>query len=125
MLREKLNSFKDLKVWQKAYSLTLEIYKITTEFPKHEQYGLSSQMRRACVSIVSNIAEGYSRRGRAEYLQFLSVSYASLAELETQLYLAGDLGYVGKDTLKHVFDLKDEVGAMLYTLQQKLETKRY
>ncbi len=69
-MKEKLKSFKDLKVWQKAYGLTLEIYKITAEFPKHEQYGLSSQMRRACVSVISNIAEGYTRKGRAEYLRF-------------------------------------------------------
>jgi four helix bundle protein len=124
-LKEKLSSFKELKVWQKAYSLTLEIYKITAGFPKHEQYGLSSQMRRACVSIVSNIAEGYTRKGRSEYLQFLSASYASLAELETQLLLTSDLGYMEREKLKKVFDLKDEVGAMLYTLQQKLRTRRY
>ena len=82
-------------------------------------------MRRACVSIVSNIAEGYTRKGRAEYLQFLSVSYASLAELETQLLLTCDLGYMGKERLKTAFDLKEEVGAMLYTMQQKLQVSRY
>ena len=119
-MKEKLKNFKDLVVWQKAYNLTLEIYKITAEFPKHEQYGLSSQMRRACVSVVSNIAEGYTRKGRNEYLQFLSVSYASLAELETQLLLTSDLGYMKKQKLEKSLNLKDEVGAMLYSLQQKL-----
>ena len=123
-MNKKLNSYKDLIVWQKAYSLTLEIYKITIEFPKSEQYGLSSQMRRACVSVVSNIAEGYTRKGRGEYLQFLSVSYASLAELETQLLLTNDLGYVEKEKMTKVFHLKDEIGVMLYTLQQKLKIKR-
>ena len=120
-MTEKLRNFKELNVWQKAYQLTLEIYKLTAEFPKHEQYGLSSQMRRAAVSVVSNIAEGYTRKGRAEYLQFLSVGYASLAELETQLLLSRDLGYLEKGRLEGPLGLKDEVGAMLYSLQQKLK----
>ena len=79
----KTQSFKDLIVWQKAYRLVLEIYKITKDFPKYEMYGLAQQMRRAAVSIPSNIAEGYGRKHKAEYRQFLSVAYGSLLELET------------------------------------------
>lgn len=77
----KTQSFKDLIVWQKAYRLVLEIYRITKDFPKFEIYGLAQQMRRAAVSIPSNIAEGYGRKHKTEYRQFLSVAYGSLSEL--------------------------------------------
>jgi len=80
----KTRSFKDLIVWQKSYKLVLEIYKMTKGFPKTEIYGLSQQMRKASVSIPSNIAEGYGRKHKAEYKQFLSIAYGSLLELETQ-----------------------------------------
>jgi four helix bundle protein len=90
----KTMSFKDLIVWQKSYKLVLEIYKITKEFPKTETYGLSQQMRKAAVSIPSNIAEGYGRKHKAEYTQFLSIAYGSLLEIETQYMLAIDLKYV-------------------------------
>ena len=120
-MNEKIRSFKDLIVWQKAYRLTLEAYKATGDFPKHEQYGLSAQMRRAAVSVVSNIAEGYNRKGRGEYINFLSIAYASLSELETQLLLSKDLGYIKEDRLKELIKLKDEVGAMLFTMQQSLK----
>lgn len=83
-----LNSYKDLIVWQKAFDLSLMIYQITNEFPKFELYGLASQMRRNGVSIPSNIAEGYTRNNRGEYIQFLFIAYASGAELETQLLIA-------------------------------------
>lgn len=80
----KTKSFKDLIVWQKAYRLVLEVYKITKAFPISETYGLSQQMRRATTSIPSNIAEGYGRKHKEEYQQFLSIAYASLLELATQ-----------------------------------------
>lgn len=92
----KTRSFKDLVVWQKAYRLALEIYKTTKDFPKSETYALTQQMRRAAISIPSNIAEGYGRRHKAEYKQFLSMAYGSLAELETQYLLSIDLGYIKK-----------------------------
>ncbi|MFH0763878.1 MAG: four helix bundle protein [Candidatus Omnitrophota bacterium] len=122
MVKEKLGSFKDLIAWQKAYKLTLEIYKITKNFPREEQYGLSAQMRRAAVSVVSNIAEGYGRKGRAEYINFLSMAYASLSELETQLLLSKDLEYIKEENLKEPLILKDEVGGMLFSMQQKLKS---
>ena len=89
----KTKSFKDLIVWQKSYKLVLEIYKMTKGFPKTETYGLSQQMRRAAISIPSNIAEGYGRKHKAEYNQFLSIAYGSLLELETQYLLSIDLKY--------------------------------
>jgi len=120
-MMEKLKSFKDLIVWQKAYKLTLDVYRLTEKFPKHEQYGLSSQIRRSAVSVVSNIAEGYSRKGRGEYINFLSMSYASLSEFETQLLLAKDLGYITENEIKEPLSIKDEVGGMLFSIRQKLK----
>jgi four helix bundle protein len=110
----KTMSFKDLIVWQKSYKLVLEIYKITKEFPKTETYGLSQQMRKAAVSIPSNIAEGYGRKHKAEYTQFLSIAYGSLLEIETQYMLAIDLKYVSKYEI--IENLLNEVGAMLYRM---------
>jgi four helix bundle protein len=111
----KTQSFKDLIVWQKSYKLVLRIYEITKNFPKSETYGLSQQMRRASVSIPSNIAEGYGRKHKAEYKQFLSISYASLAELETQYMLSVDLKYTTK--CETTEGLMKEVGAMLYRMR--------
>ena len=110
----KTKSFKDLIVWQKAYKLVLEIYKITKDFPKSENYGLSQQMRRAAVSIPSNIAEGYGRKHRAEYRQFISIAYGSLSELETQYLLATDLKYMSRSEI--IEKLSKEVGGMLYRM---------
>ncbi|KPL24099.1 MAG: four helix bundle protein [Phycisphaerae bacterium SM1_79] len=110
----KTKSFKDLVVWQKGYKLVLEIYKITRDFPKSESYGLSQQMRKAAVSIPSNIAEGYGRIHKAEYKQFLSVAYGSLSELETQYLLSIDLKYISKSEI--VEKLLKEVGSMLYRM---------
>ena len=114
MIVMKTQSFKDLIVWQKAYKLVLEIYKITKDFPKYEMIGLAQQMRRAAISIPSYIAEGYGRKHKAEYRQFLSVSYGSLSELETQYLLSIDLQYI-----KHcevIENLLKEVGSILYRM---------
>ncbi|OHB75021.1 MAG: hypothetical protein A2Z25_03880 [Planctomycetes bacterium RBG_16_55_9] len=110
----KTQSFKDLVVWQKAYRLVLEIYKITKDFPSFEMYGLAQQMRRAAVSIPSNIAEGYGRKHKAEYRQFLSVAYGSLSELETQYLLSVDLQYT--ENCEVIENLLKEVGSMLYCM---------
>jgi len=110
----KTKSFKDLIVWQKAYKLVLEIYNVTKDFPKSEIYGLAQQMRRAAVSIPSNIAEGYGKRYKAEYEQFLSFAYSSLSELETQYLLSTDLEYTKNNEL--IGGLLKEVGSMLYCM---------
>ncbi len=90
---EPSKSFEDLTVWQKAHQLTLQIYKLTRGFPKHELYGLTSQIRRAASSVPSNIAEGYSRRGTQDKLKFFNYAYSSLEETRYQLILARDLAY--------------------------------
>jgi len=94
-----LKNYKELKVWQKSYQLCLEMHKVTKTFPKNEGFGLTSQMRRATQSIPSNIAEGYGRKTTPEYLRFLYIAYGSMCELETQMLLSGDLGYLNKENL--------------------------
>jgi len=120
-----LKSYKELIVWQKAYKLSLEIYKISKTFPKSEIYGLSSQIRRSAISIPSNIAEGYSRKHTGEYLQFLSIALGSASELETQLMLARDLKYISEDIFQNTISLLTEVSKMLNTLITSLKTKPY
>ncbi|MDO8690704.1 MAG: four helix bundle protein [Dehalococcoidia bacterium] len=112
--------FKQLVAWQKGYQLSLDIYKATGTFPSTETYGLASQMRRAAVSIPANIAEGYNRQYRKEYLQFLSIASGSLAELETYLLLARDLGYLQRDRFNPLDDVRKDVGRVLSGLIKSL-----
>lgn len=119
-----LNSFKDLTVWQNAYHLTLEVYRITCAFPPSEQYGLTSQMKRASVSIPSNIAEGYKRQSRKEYLQFLSIANGSTGELETQLLLSRDLGFLSIGDFQRALKLSEEVSKGLGNLMKALKSAR-
>jgi four helix bundle protein len=91
---EKITSHKDLKVWQESMTLVTKIYKVSENFPKHEVYGLSSQIRRAAVSIPSNIAEGAGRSGEKEFIRFLYIALGSLSEIETQLEIAFRLDYI-------------------------------
>jgi four helix bundle protein len=111
---EKITSYKELVAYQKAYQLVLEIYRLSGSFPKEELYGLTSQIRRAAVSVPSNIAEG-TMRGSREYLQFLKVSLGSAAEVETQLSLCKDLGFCGIEAYEPVHDLTQEVLRLLRT----------
>jgi len=117
-----LKGFKELKVWQKAYSFTLLVYGLTKDFPREELYGIVTQMRKASVSVVSNIAEGYSRKSKMEYVQFLSIAYGSLSELETQILLSKDLKYLNEADFSEVLKFKDETAAMLYVLIKKLRS---
>jgi len=119
-----LKNYKELKVWQKAYSLCLEIYRATRGFPKEERYGLTSQIRKAAVSVPSNIAEGYGRRTTADYVRFLYISYGSNCELETQIMLSGDLGYFKDGKLEELIEENAEVERMLKGLINSLERKR-
>ncbi|MBM4055481.1 MAG: four helix bundle protein [Planctomycetes bacterium] len=118
-----LKNFKDLKVWQKAYQLCLEIYKTTKRFPKEELYGLTSQIRRAAVSVVCNIAEGYGRKTLLEYIRSLYIAYGSICELETQVLLSGDLDYVEPERIETLQKNLGEVERMLKALIKSLETK--
>lgn len=118
-----MQSYKDLIVWQKSIELVALIYRVTGRFPKSEQFGLISQMRRAAVSIPSNLAEGYARKHRAEYLQFVRIAYGSGAELETQLILTKKLGFVQDKDLTSAASLLDEVMRMLNKFSSSLVAK--
>ncbi|MDT8392010.1 MAG: four helix bundle protein, partial [Lentisphaeria bacterium] len=118
--RTMVKSYKDLLIWQKGMDLVQLIYELTHQFPKHEQYGLSNQLRRAAVSIPSNIAEGQARQSTLEFRNFLSIARGSLAEVETQLLIARRLGYVQQNTLDRVLDIQEELSRMIPTLMKKL-----
>lgn len=113
-------SFQDLIVWQRAIDLTTDIYRLTEEFPRAEVYGLTSQLRRAAVSVASNIAEGSGRGSRKEFRQFLNTARGSLCEIETQLLIAGRLEFAAKDRLRNAEASAGEVGRMLNGLLQSL-----
>ncbi len=115
-----LKSFKELKVWQKSYKVCLDIYKTTKGFPREELYGLSSQVRRAAVSVPSNIAEGYGRKTTPDYIRCLYIAYGSNCELETQLLLSGDLNYIKPDKLRNLKGSIGEVERMLKALIKSL-----
>jgi len=112
--------YRDLIVWQKAMELTVCIYSLTQSFPKQEIYGLSSQMRRASVSIASNIAEGRGRLNPAEFRQFLAMAQGSIYELETQLLIANSLGFARAEAIKEAESIANEVSKMLRSFIQKL-----
>ena len=119
-----LKNYKELKVWQKSYQLCLKVYKITKGFPKEEVYGLTSQIRRAAVSVPSNIAEGYGRKTTPEYIRSLYIAYGSNCELETQVLLSYDLGYIKDENMKKIQEEIGEVERMLKALIKSLENKR-
>ena len=112
--------YKDLTVWQKAMDLTTEIYRLTQKLPKEELYGLTNQLRRAAVSIPSNIAEGNARFSGQEYVRFLSIARGSNAEVETQLLLCVRLDYLTQSDIEETLSLNDEIGKMLTTMIKKL-----
>lgn len=119
-----LKSFRDLLVWQKSYTLALRAYEATTGFPAKEAYGLAAQIRRAAVSIPSNIAEGYARWHTAEYIRFARMAFGSLAELQTQLMLARTLDYMERSTYDALAGGYEEVERMLGALIRGLNEKR-
>ena len=110
MRREPAKRFQDLMVWQKAHALTLAVYKLTSEFPREEMFGLTSQMRRSAASVPANIAEGFKRRGQADKARVLNIAEGSLEELRYFFILATDLGYAACGGQE---DLAAEVGRML------------
>ncbi len=114
-------SFKELIVWQRAVELTTKIYRLTAEFPSSEQFGLVNQMRRASVSIASNIAEGYGRSTRGEYLQFLGNARGSNCELQTQLIISESLGFGTRESHESVEKLSSDVSRLLIALMNKLK----
>src|SRR5208282_6137613 len=113
-------SFRNLSVWQRSIELTLAVYKLTSLFPDSERFGLANQLRRASVSVASNIAEGYGRSTRGEYVQFLGHARGSNCEVQTQLVIAGKLGFGAELKRPEAENLSDEIGRMLVVLMQKL-----
>lgn len=119
-----IKSYKDLIVWQKSIELVKEVFKLTRGFPKEETYGITAQMRRAAVSIPSNIAEGSGRRFSKEWLQFYSFAYGSTLELETQLIISRDLELAPAQSFKRSFDLIEEVSKIIRTISYNLKSKQ-
>lgn len=115
------HSYKDLIVWQRAITLVTEVYLATQSFPREELYGLTSQLRRSAVSVASNIAEGQGRISKAEFRQFLGVARGSLIEMETQLVIANNLGYVSRDTADRLAARSGEVSRLLHGLMQSIQ----
>jgi len=114
-------SFRELIVWQRAIQLSSEVYRLTSSFPSSEQFGLTNQLRRASVSIASNIAEGYGRNSKGEYLQFLGHARGSTCELQTQLVLSNTLGFGTEETIHAVEHLSADVSRLLNALMNKLK----
>ena len=114
-------SYKELRVWQKTMDLVIETYKLCELLPKKETYGLSDQMRRAAVSIPSNIAEGQARKNKKEFFHFLSIARGSLAELLTHLEICVRLGYFGQDQVAIVENYSEEAGKMITNLMKNLQ----
>jgi four helix bundle protein len=115
-------SFRELKVWQVAIELSLTIYELTADFPKHEIYGITSQMRRAAVSIASNIAEGSARGTRRDFRQFVLIAKGSTCELQTQLLIAQRLGYANLERFSDAEQQVQNVAQMLSGLSKYLGT---
>ena len=116
-----IKSYKDLIVWQKGIELVKEIFKLTKLFPKEETYGIVSQMRRAAVSIPSNIAEGSGRRSSNEWKQFYSIAYGSTLELETQLIISRDIGLAPSEAFSTNFKLIEEISKIIRTILHNLK----
>lgn len=117
----KIDSYRQLEVWQKAVALVTEIYQITRSFPREELYGLTSQVRRSAVSIPANIAEGWGRNMTRDYVQFLRVARGSLLELETHLVIAKNLKFIEAITLQRSAEQTQEINRMLNGLIRSLE----
>lgn len=118
-----MNKYKNLEIWKRSVDLATEVYSATKSFPKEEKYGITSQMRRCAVSVPSNIAEGAGREGKKEFKYFLHIAYGSIYELETQLLIANNLGYLkDEDHFKLSAEI-DEIQKMIYVFANKLNNK--
>jgi four helix bundle protein len=120
----RMKTFRDLIIWQKSMELVVKIYQTTADFPRNEEFGLKSQMRRAVVSIPSNIAEGQSRNHEKEFVQFLHVALGSLSELETQIELSERLNLLALPKAQKTLDTCSEIGKMLHGLCNALKAKK-
>ena len=117
-----MNNYKELKVWQKSVDLAVDIYNATQGFPAEERYGLTSQIRRSCVSVPSNIAEGAGRNTPKDFNNFLGISYGSSCELDTQLIIANKVGFLDDTVLMDLSNQVMEIQKMNYALKRSLNT---
>jgi four helix bundle protein len=117
-----VKSYQDLQVWKHGMRLALSIYKLTSQFPDQERFGLISQMRRCAVSVPSNIAEGHARLSTREYIRHVSIALGSIAELETQLYLAKELRYATDGDAKALLENTSQLGRQLRSLVKSLKS---
>lgn len=116
-----MSTFRNLKIWEKAMELVTNTYSLTQNLPKTEMYGLVSQIRRASVSIPSNIAEGYGRKGRKDYYRFLNIAISSLFELQTQFEISKNLNYIKEEEFNLIYKSTRELEIMLVTYTRKVE----
>jgi four helix bundle protein len=112
--------FEDLQVWQKSREVTREIYSLTTEAAFSRDYGLREQIRRASVSIMANIAEGFGRHSDKEFANFLNIAHGSVAEVQSHLYVALDLGYLAQTEFSKLYESLNEISKMSYSLAKRL-----
>ena len=119
-MSEEIRSYRDLIVWQKAVDLCVEAYRLSKKLPKEELYALSDQIRRAAVSVPSNIAEGHARHSRKDFAHFLTIAQGSIAEMETQLHLAVRMAMLAEEEVDRLMLLSQEVSKMLMALRSKL-----
>ncbi len=117
-----MQRFTDIRVWQRSYALTLDVYRATASFPTAERFGLTSQLRRAAASVPTNIAEGSKRRKGQDYARFLNISEGSLAETENLLMLSRDLGFIARDKAHGLLIEIAEISRMLSALRVKVES---
>jgi four helix bundle protein len=122
--RSGVQSYRDLGVWNEAMDLAVDCYNATSEFPAREVYGLTSQIRRASVSIPANIAEGYGRESPGHYVSFLRIAQGSLKELETHLMLSSRLGFVSEEQAAPVLSKADGIGRMLRSLIRSIQVSK-
>lgn len=115
--------FRKLIVWQRAHQLVLQVYKLTEKFPKNEMFGLTSQLRRAMVSVPANVAEGYAAGGKGQFKRYLDIEQGSLAEAEYYLILAQDLNYITPSQYEQAETLRAETGFLLHRLIESLNRK--
>ena len=122
--KEKTKTFRELFVWKKSMNLVTEVYRATKTFPDTEKFSLTSQIRRSAVSVPSNISEGYGRGSLKEYIRFLHISISSLFELQTQLEISFNLGFIEKNEFTVLFDSSKEIERMLSSLIRSLKLSR-
>lgn len=118
-----VKSHRDLLVWQKSIHLVKAIYSLTGKWPATEQFGLTSQIRRAAVSVPSNIAEGHGRRSQREFAKYLNIAHGSLMEVETQLVIASELNYLNKSELDNCLAITSEIGRMIFGVLNSISGK--